>query len=238
MSEFAALEAIYDFYDQFTRGFSMACQKGCNVCCTTNVTVTSLEARYLFQSGKLDGSRMKDLEAERQKEHFIPSTTINTTAAMCLAQKPIPEETSPLTFNRCPLLDKEGLCSVYEHRPFACRAMSSETVCTEGGQADMPSFLVTVNLALYQVLEHLDAEGWYGNLLDLIPIAALQEKDQAARLVAAEKGRIKTNRQLPGFIVPPDDTIRFRSFLRRLSKEQAGEHALGELLPEEYKILS
>ena len=237
MSKFSALEAVYDFYDQFIKGFSIACRKGCSICCTTNVTVTSLETDYLLQSENIDTKLLKRLEDEGRKGHFIPSTTINTTAALCLAQKDIPEETSPITFNSCPLLDENGLCSVYEHRPFSCRAMSSESVCAEGGQADMPPFLVTVNLALYQILEHLDAEGWYGNLLDMIPLS-LARKDQAQELAAGQEGRIKTNRRLPCFIVPPDDTIRFKSFMRMFSKKKAGGKTLGELLPEAYEILS
>ncbi|RUM87897.1 MAG: hypothetical protein DSZ23_05115 [Thermodesulfatator sp.] len=237
MSRFSALKAIYDFYDEFTNGLSIACQKGCHVCCTTNVTATSLETDYLIQSGKMDKHLLKKMEEERQKDHFIPSTTINTTAALCLAQKAIPEETSSQTFEPCPLLDENGLCSVYEYRPFSCRAMCSDTVCTEGGQANMPPFLVTVNLALYQILEHIDREGWYGNLLDMIPLS-LAGRERAGNLAVDQEGTIKTNRQLPCFIVPPDDKIRFKSFMRRLGSQSADEITLAELLPEEYSILS
>ncbi len=237
MSKLLALEAIYNFYEQFVKGFSTVCEKGCHTCCTTNVTVTSLETNYLLQSGNMDKQLLAKLEEEQQKDHFVPSTTINTTAAMCLAQKAIPEETSPITFEPCPLLDEQGLCTVYEHRPFSCRAMSSQTLCPQGGQADMPPFLVTINLAIYQILEHIDSEGWYGNLLDMIPLG-LAERGKVPDLVAAAGGRIKTNRQLPCFVVPPDDTIRFKSFMRRLAKEKWADHTLAELLPEKYSILS
>ncbi len=237
VSRLLALKAIYDFYDKFVKGFSIACKKGCHTCCTTNVTATSLEVDYLLQSKNLNGVCLEKLEEQRKETHFIPSTTINTTAAMCLAQKDIPEETSPITFNPCPLLDNQGLCTVYEHRPFSCRSMSSETVCTEGGQADMPPFLVTVNLAIYQILEHIDSEGWYGNLLDMVPIS-MAGKERAPQMVAECQGIIKTNRKLPCFIVPPDDAVRFRSFMRRLAKQDAGQYTIGELLPEDYTILS
>lgn len=237
MSGVLALRAIYDFYDEFMQGFSMACRKGCHACCTTNVTVTGLETDYLLQSKRVDDTLLKRLEEERQKEHFLPSTTINTTAAMCLAQNDIPEETSSITFNACPLLDENGFCSVYEQRPFSCRAMSSETVCSEGGQADMPPFLVTVNLAIYQILEHIDSKGCYGNLLDMVPLSRV-DKARAKELVAAGQEAIKTNRQLPCFIIPPDDVIRFKSFMRRLCKVKAGDTTIGDLLPEEYTILS
>ena len=237
MSNVLALRAVYDFYDEFLKGFSTACTKGCHACCTTNVTLTSLETDYLLESGNLDDALLQKLEEEGQKEHFLPGTTINTTAAMCLAQKDIPEETSPVTFNTCPLLDENGSCSVYEQRPFSCRAMCSETVCSEGGQADMPPFVVTVNLAIYQILEHLDSEGFYGNLLDMVPLSRV-DKTRAKELIAAGKGAIKTNRQLPCFIVPPDDAIRFKSFLRRLCRVKAGDRTIGDLLPEEHAVIS
>ena len=237
VSRLLALEAIYDFYDEFIQGFSTACRKGCHACCTTNVNVTSLETDYLLQSGNLDHALLQAIDKARQKKHFLPSTTINTTAAMCLAQKNIPEETSPITFDACPLLDKKGLCSVYEQRPFSCRAMSSETVCSEGGQADMAPFLVTVNLAIYQILEHIDSQGCYGNFLDMVPISRA-DKTKTQELIAAQKGAIKTNRPLPCFIVPPDDKIRFKSFMRRLCRVQSGGRTIGDLLPKDYPVLS
>lgn len=237
MSDFSTLEALYAFYDEFISGFPIACKKGCSVCCTTNVTVTSLEVEYLMKSAEMNEESIKRIEQERKKDHFIPSTTINTTAAMCLAENAIPEETSPITFNPCPLLTKEGLCSIYAHRPFACRAMSSETICVEGGEANMAPFLVTINLAIYQILEHIDSSGWYGNLLDMIPLARGGRK-KVKETVNSLGGIVKTNRKLPCFIVPPDETIRFKSFIRRLAGRKSKDKTLGDLLPKDWQVIS
>jgi len=238
VSNIQALEAIYNFYDNFLRGTPLACKKGCSTCCTTNVSITTLEAKYIIESGLLTKELLQRLREASTKEHFIPSTTINTSAAMCLSENQAPEETSPITFDPCPLLTEDGLCSIYEARPFSCRAMSSETLCTEGGEAYMTPFLVTVNLAIYQILEHIDAEGWYGNMLDIIEVARIK-RDQRHRTIDAMEGKVKTNRPLPCFIVPPDEVIRFKSFMRRLSKNEFGDgKKIGDLLPKDWQILT
>ncbi len=238
MSDTQALKAIYDFYDDFLKGTPLACKKGCSTCCTTNVSITTLEARYILESGLLTDDLFQRLKETAAKEHFVPSTTINTSAAMCLSENQMPEETSPITFDPCPLLTDEGLCSIYEARPFSCRAMSSETPCPEGGEAYMAPFLVTANLAMYQILEHIDAEGWYGNMLDVIEIASKNGNDQ---IKAAEtmEGKVKTNRPLSCFIIPPDEVMRFKSFMRRLSKKELENgKKLGDLLPTDWQILT
>ncbi len=238
MSDLKALEAIYKFYDEFLKGTPLACKKGCSTCCTTNVSMTSLEARYILESGLLSKDLMARLKEAAATDHFIPSTTINTSAAMCLSENQMPEETSPVTFDPCPLLTDEGLCSIYEARPFSCRAMCSETVCTEGGEAYMAPFLVTVNLAMYQILEHIDSEGWYGNMLDILEVVK-DSREESLQAAAEMEGKIKTNRPIPCFIIPPDDIMRFKSYMRRLSKMefQPGE-TLGDLLPEDWQIIT
>ena len=233
----AALEAIYRFYDEFLTGFPIACSAGCSVCCTNSVSATSMEAAYLLQGLSMlpagGEELLKRAEGMRGEPHFQPSTTINTSAALCMKGKELPEETSPMSFDPCPFLDEEGLCALYGQRPFACRAMSSSTVCKEGGEASMEPFLVTVNLAIYQILEHIDRDGFYGNILDLLPVAA-------GRIPPSEaQEAVKTNRALNCFIVPPDETMRFKSFMRRLSKvETEGGATIGELLPDDWVILS
>jgi hypothetical protein len=40
----AALANIYGIYDTFSASLDSACRKYCNHCCTTSVTVTTVEA--------------------------------------------------------------------------------------------------------------------------------------------------------------------------------------------------
>ena len=240
MDPINALEAIYDFFDQFLKGTPLACKKGCSICCTTNVSMTTLEAQHIIASGLLNDDLISRIKDAASRPHFVPSTTINTSAAMCLSENEMPEESSPITFDPCPLLTSQGLCPIYEARPFSCRAMSSETLCTQGGEAYMAPFLVTVNLALYQILEHIDQAGWYGNMLDVLTLVLDDEHEDRGKTAAAMKGKVKTNRPLPCFIVPPDEVMRFKSFMRRLSKKQIGGsgETVGHLLPDDWKILT
>jgi len=236
MFKIEALKAIYRFYDKFLEGFPLVCQKGCCTCCTTNVSVTSLEVDYLLPH--LTEDLLKRVDKEAQTQHFIPNTTINTSATLCLSGKEPPAETSFMSYKPCPLLSNDGLCTIYEKRPFACRAMSSETPCPEGGEAYMAPFLVTVNLAIYQIIEHIDSEGFYGNLLDLISLCKTKGEERLLKINSLT-GKIKTNRPIPCFIIPPDETMRFKSFMRRLSKEKVNkEHVLGDLLPKNWQIIN
>lgn len=96
----------------------------------------------------------------------------------------------------------------------------------------MEPFLVTVNLAIYQILEHIDADGWYGNLLDVIGIFKTNGAYKSG-ISSDLQERIKTNRPLPGFMVPQEEMVRFKSFLRRLSKVRVdSDRSLSDFLPE------
>jgi len=101
----------------------------------------------------------------------------------------------------------------------------------------MPPFLITVNLALYQILEHIDSDGWYGNLLDMLPVVMTEPVD-AQGMVSSLQGIVKTNRPLPCFIMPPGDRARFKSFMRRLSNQPIAQGTLGDLQPREWQIIS
>lgn len=90
----------------------------------------------------------------------------------------------------------------------------------------MEPFLITVNLVLYQLIEHLDREGVSGNLLDLLH-HLVAGRDLGPDAVAT---RFLRNQGLPGFLVPPEEQGRFRAFMRRLSACQAGDTSLGEIL--------
>jgi len=156
---------------------------------------------------------------------YRPSLSTNQIADFCLRQEEIPPDRVEHGEGVCPFLDQEGLCSVYENRPFACRAMSSREVCQYGGEADMEPFLVTVNLAVYQIIEHLDKEGVSGNLLDV-----LSELVNNQSVSPGPGDRLISNRALPGFLITPDEQGRFRAFMRRLADFQVGDTTLKAFL--------
>ncbi len=230
--KYTPLVALYSFYDEFIRDFSFACQKGCSTCCTVNVAVTTLEADMVARAvgHGLDEGLMRGLAAAATSARYIPTTTLNRNTWQIIRGEEITEDRGEHGEGKCLLLDSNGLCSVYDSRPFACRAMSSATPCREQGGADMDPFLITINLSMYQIIEHLDSHGGFtGNLAGLL-YASLNKRENANTMVEVR------NCSLPGFIVPPDDKLRFRSFLRRLRAWPAGDGTLSRYLPEEIPV--
>lgn len=226
-NQFKVLAAIYSFYDQFLKVFPLACKPGCHVCCTVNIFATSLEAGYLLRSSFFDDLDLKKLLfSATARPIYRPGLSTNQIADLCLRQEEIPSDRVEHGEGSCPFLDQEGLCNVYEYRPFACRAMSSTEICRYGGEAEMEPFLITVNLAIYQIIEHLDRYRVSGNLLDL-----LSELVNNQGVSPGPGNRLISNRALPGFLVTPNEQGRFRTFMRRFADFQVGDTTLGAFLP-------
>ncbi len=207
---FPVLAALYDFYDQYTTRFPSVCAPGCSTCCTWNVTATGLEADYLLEILDADARRRIAQALPRPGEPvwYRPTVTINETAACFLAMRDPPEDRGIHTQGRCLFLDDHGLCKVYARRPFACRAMSSCNRCEERGEALMDPFLLSVNLAVYQIIEDMDTGGCTGNLIDLL-VKEITPGDM-------QKLCLIENRPLPGFLVEPAYTRDFAAFLAAL----------------------
>ena len=226
-NEFNVLAAIYSFYDHFIKGFPMVCRPSCHACCTVNIVATLLEAEYLLRSSFFDDLDLKKLLfSATTRPIYRPGLSTNQMADFCLRQEEIPSDRGEHGEGICPFLDQGGLCNVYEHRPFACRAMSSIEVCQYGGEANMEPFLVTVNLAIYQIMEHLDRDRVSGNLLDV-----LSELVNTQSVSPGPGNRLVLNKALPGFLVTPDEQGRFRAFMRRFADFQVGDTTLEAFLP-------
>ncbi len=219
MQPFDALVALYDFYEQFTANMPLACDPGCATCCSVNVSVTSLETAYLCKHPLFQEKEVfAEIRQAADLPHFIPSCTTNEQAFCCLQKQNPPQESGGHTPGKCPLLGADGLCRVYVNRPFSCRAMLSTVKCTTDGKADMMPFIYTVNLAMYQLIEHLDKQGTSGNLLDML---------------AENSDRTVANRGIPGFPVAPQEQVRFQRLLDKLAALPVGEGRLAEYFPQE-----
>lgn len=231
------LKAIYTFYDDFVVGIPTACGPGCSTCCTVNVVATSLEGRYMLNSpaGERITRLKQDLCNAADTTIYRPASTTNQIALACLDQSALPPDYSEHGDGKCVFLNSDGLCTVYEYRPFACRAMSSRDVCRPGGEAGMDPFLVSLNLALYQVIEHLDHGGSSGNLIDVL-VDLMGPTGQDRR--KTEKQLTVLNMPLPGFLMESEYSGRFRAFIRRLGRFKVGASSLGEILREPFEMAS
>ncbi|VEN73593.1 conserved hypothetical protein [Candidatus Desulfarcum epimagneticum] len=209
----AALKKLYQIHDTFAAETDGACEKGCADCCTVNVTATSVEGLLVIQYlSEKKGEKIFDPGSfDFEKKRFQPKITSNQMAALCEAGREIPEEEPDPSWGKCPLL-KDDLCPVYPVRPFACRNMSSTEKCRENGHAVMDPFSVTVSLVFLQCVEHLDAGGFSGNLMDIL---VFMEKNENRQKYDAGDARLEGAaliRNMPAkkILVPPERRERIK----------------------------
>ena len=167
------LERLYDVHEAFVRGLSLHCRAGCAICCTRSVTVTTLEAIHIVTRLAARGERhlLERLQAVSRSERFRPRITLNGLAAVCMNGGQPPEDPNDPGWGACPFLEDEH-CLIYPIRPFGCRLMVSTGDCAVTGCAEMPDLTLTVNQVLQQTIEHADAGGLTGNLIDVLALAA------------------------------------------------------------------
>ncbi len=91
------------------QGINVACSKGCQWCCHQAVYANSYELHYLAEQIKKKNSN-KDLS------ELIDRTELKYSQTSGLSEDEILKYKSP-----CPLLNKDGACTMYSSRPMACR---------------------------------------------------------------------------------------------------------------------
>lgn len=173
------LKALYAAHAQLSQERLVACGPQCSVCCTDRLNLTSLEAELLIEALSQAGRKdllQKALEQETDPQ-AEPATTFNRLAELCIRQEEPPADQPPgQEAGACPLLE-DGLCVVYEARPFACRAMVSQNRCQPGGQAVGEAWWFTLDTAFFQLIEHLDAGGVFGLLPRVLASLESQASD-------------------------------------------------------------
>jgi Fe-S-cluster containining protein len=108
-SEYAALQ---DKVAAFTRGAwerareQMACRRGCDSCCSVWLSVSQVEAA--------------ELRAGLAALPFAARAEVAERGRRELAREAQPT-TQPGAAPRCALLESDGSCAVYAHRPLVCR---------------------------------------------------------------------------------------------------------------------
>jgi len=205
---FKILETIYALHAKVLEPMDLACRAGCDVCCTRNVSVTSLEADLI--SNHLKKADRPDLEESlavaKNLPRFKPLVTTNGLAHLCRRGEEPPEETIDPDWRPCPLL-VEHRCSIYAVRPFACRCMVSKSECLKGGQAEIDDYLLALNTVFMQFIEHADADGHTGNLIDML----VPETDGAAR------DNCIPNHPIEMILLPPEHQSRGQEIITKLS---------------------
>ena len=214
-----ALDQIYAVYDRFCATLSLACKKYCAHCCTSNVTLTTLEGykivNHLRATGRLDiVDGLKHLVGTTR---YQPRVTINRLAELCAAEAKVPVEEIAAEWEECSLLVEE-IRSIYDLRPFGCRCLVSRQNCAETGYADIDDFTLSVNTVFLQTIEHLDGDGCSGNLIDVLQAMTSEDNRRAysENRLNCEANGLTVNWSLKVLMVPPEHRTKIEPILQEL----------------------
>ena len=209
---------IFKVFAEEAAAIDFACGPGCATCCTRSVTLTTAEGRLIVDFLRAAGRDLPELP--RDPVPLRPAVTANGLAALCLAGEEGPAEAaSPWLFEPCFFL-KDGLCAIYPARPFACRSFGSTVNCGQAGMAEAPAGFLTLAVVTNQLLEDLDAGGFWGNLADVLALVD-PGADEAAR--SAARQRLLPNRSLPGLLVLPEERERVNRYLAKVGERTGTE---------------
>ena len=214
-----ALSRIYKIYDGIHSKLDLACREKCAHCCTTNGTMTTLEA-YKIVTDLVASGRQHEIDGLAKLgdiRRFQPLLTTNRMAELCAADAKVPQENIAGEWQGCSLLN-DSRCSIYDLRPFGCRCFVSRQNCGDTGYADIDDFTASVNTVFLQVIEHLDAEGCSGNLADVLQFMVSDNNRQAyegGRVNCEDNGLI-VNWELKVLMIPPEHREKIEPILQQL----------------------
>jgi Fe-S-cluster containining protein len=218
-SKITVLDQIYRVYDEFVHTLHIACKKKCAECCTRSVTLTTLEgylmANHMISYGK--SGLFENIEGVLPKKRFQPLTTTNRLADLCMKGEDPPEEKHDDSIERCPLL-KDNLCPIYPVRPFACRCFVSKKDCRKQGYAEVDPFVLSVNNLFLQFIEHVDSQGFSGNLIDVLKFMASKNNRLSYKrntLDNPDAGLIP-NLKISVLMIPPEHRVEINPILNAL----------------------
>ena len=213
------LEALYAIHDDFMADLdALACRLHCDTCCTRNVTMTSLEGRYLMD-GLLRDERQRLIDALRtqvDQPRFRPVITTNTLARYCIEGREPPEEIQPEATRPCPLL-VDRACPFYSRRPFGCRCFVSRRRCGDHGYADVDDWVLTANTVFLQTIENLDRPGCFGNFSDVLLALdrwGTEMKDNPPS--TCETAGLLANQPTPALMIPPEHRTQIQPLLQAI----------------------
>jgi hypothetical protein len=98
--------------------------------------------------------------------------------------------------------------------------MVSETDCRDTGSAQMPSWVLTVNNVFLQAIEHLDQDGYSGNLSDML-LFSLSGNDVTGQDMQnhdlKNHGLFVKNEPITCLMIPPEHREQMAPIVRDLS---------------------
>lgn len=220
-AKLTVLERMSAIYDQFIDGADLACAKFCAHCCTANVTMTTLEGYRIIDHLEPTGRTqwLQAIAAQAHPDRFAPQISINRLADICARGEDPPDGQPNAETGPCPVLTDDA-CPFYAVRPFGCRCMVSSRNCGQTGFADMDPFILTVNDVFLQYIEHIDAQGYTGNFVDVMRFLA--SADNRRRYAAGQLGPppdgLVANQPVFVLMIPPEHRQRIQPLLTQMRR--------------------
>jgi len=220
-SKLYILDQIYSIYDDFSAQLDLACKKYCVHCCTTHVTLTTLEGYKVIDNLIADGEFdvIKKIELTSDPKRFQPKITTNQLAEICADGLEPLEEGGTEQSEPCSFLTEKA-CPLYKVRPFGCRCLVSRYNCGEKGYAEIDDFVLSVNTVILQTIEHMDINGCTGNLMDVLNVMSSEDNQTAYRnnALKCQNAGLISNHPLKVLMIPPEHRPRMEPILQALRK--------------------
>jgi len=218
-SKLKILDQIYAIYDRFSASLDLACKNKCDHCCTSGVTLTTLEGYKIIArlTSDPDTDVIQKIHSASQIKRLRPQITTNRLAQLCAADIDPPEEADNLDLQACPLL-LDHQCPIYELRPYGCRCLVSRHNCGEKGYAEIDDFVLSVNTVFLQTIEHVDSGGCSGNLVDILQAMSIAQNREAygSSALHCTANKLIPNQPLEVLMIPPEHRTRMEPILEEL----------------------
>jgi Fe-S-cluster containining protein len=213
------LDRIYAIYDQFAASLDLACKKYCDHCCTADLILTTLEGYKIIERLSPDTNTevIQRIRDASEIKRLRPKLTTNRLAQLCARGVDPPQEADNLDQQICPLL-QDHRCPIYELRPYGCRCLVSRHNCGEKGYAEIDDFVLSVNTVFLQTIEHVDAGGCSGNLVDVLQALSAENNRKAycSSALHCSANRLIPNQPLEVLMIPPEHRSRMEPILQEL----------------------
>ncbi|MCD4721269.1 MAG: YkgJ family cysteine cluster protein [Desulfobacula sp.] len=142
------LEKIYSSFSEKAKGYKagQACQKGCAFCCAKagSIDITTLEGLRIRKA--------LNVLAKKQQKSF--AKTLHQEMKKREKEKIVP----------CPFLMKSKACIIYNVRPFSCRRIYSNHICTSQKPPEVNRHVMDIAGKSIKALQQLDDTGYSGHL--------------------------------------------------------------------------
>jgi hypothetical protein len=213
------LDQIYAIYDKFAASLDLACKKYCDHCCTSGVILTTLEGYKIIDhlSSDTNTDVIQHIRCASEIKRLRPQLTTNRLAQLCANGGDPPEEADNRDLQTCPLLlDRQ--CPIYELRPYGCRCLVSRHNCGEKGYAEIDDFVLSVNTVFLQTIEHVDAGGCSGNLVDVLQAMSDENNREAycSSALHCSANKLIPNQPLEVLMIPPEHRSKMEPILQEL----------------------